>query len=96
MELAKRNFKEMFLDYLSVGLAIAFPPALLLVFQAIPDWLTPTQLTPGIVIFGFAMLTFSSGMILAKDRDSALLSRLLTAPSGQTTSFQLIPCHIYR
>jgi ABC-2 type transport system permease protein len=80
MELAKRNFKEMFLDYLSVGLAIAFPPALLLVFQAIPDWLTPTQLTPGIVIFGFAMLTFSSGMILAKDRDSALLSRLLTAP----------------
>jgi len=78
--LAKRNFKEMFLDYLSVGLAIAFPPALLLVFQAIPDWLTPTQLTPGIVLFGFAMLSLSSGMLLAKDRDSALLSRLLTAP----------------
>jgi len=80
MELAKRNFKEMYRDPLSIGLAIGMPVGLLLAFQAIPDWYTPTQLTPGLVIFGFAMLTFSSGMILARDRDSALLSRLLTAP----------------
>ncbi len=80
MELAKRNFKEMYRDPLSVGLAIGMPVGLLLVFQAIPDWYTPTQLTPGLVMFGFAMLTFSSGMILARDRESALLSRLLTAP----------------
>jgi len=80
MELAKRNFKEMYRDPLSIGLAIGIPVGLLLAFQAIPDWYTPTQLTPGLVIFGFAMLTFSSGMILAKDKESALLSRLLTAP----------------
>jgi len=80
MVLARRNFKEMFLDPLSIGLAIVFPPALLLVFQAIPDWFTPAMLIPGIVLFGFAMLSLSSGMLLAKDRDSALLSRLLTAP----------------
>lgn len=80
MELAKRNFKEMYRDPLSVGLAIGMPVGLLLVFQAIPDWYTPTQLTPGLVMFGFAMLTLSSGMILARDRESALLSRLLTAP----------------
>jgi len=83
MELAKRNFKEMYRDPLSLGLAIGLPAGLLLVFQPLGKFGStwhPTYLAPGIVIFGFAMLTFSSGMILAKDRESALLSRLLTAP----------------
>ena len=83
MELAKRNFKEMYRDPLSIGLAIGLPAGLLLILQTLSKfgstW-TPTYLAPGIVIFGFAMLTFSSGMILARDRESALLSRLLTAP----------------
>ncbi|HEX73804.1 MAG TPA: ABC transporter permease [Dehalococcoidia bacterium] len=83
MGLAKRNFKEMFLDYLSLGLAIAFPPVLLLILSPIgrlESSFTPTNLAPGIALFGFVMLQFSSAMILAKDRDSAFLSRLLTAP----------------
>ena len=83
MELAKRNFKEMYLDLLSLGLVIIFPPALLLVLQAIgavDPFFTATNLAPGIVLFGFALLSLSSGMLLAKDRESALLSRLLTAP----------------
>ena len=80
MVLARRNLKEMWRDPLSIGLALGLPAGLLLVFQAIPDWYTPTQLAPGIVLFGFAMLSLSSGMLLAKDRDTALLSRLLTAP----------------
>jgi ABC-2 type transport system permease protein len=83
MVLAKRNFKEMFLDYLSLGLTIAFPPVMLLILSPIGRFsssFTPTNLAPGITLFGFVMLQFSSSMILAKDRDSALLSRLLTAP----------------
>jgi len=80
MELARRNLKEMYRDPLHIGLAIGLPVGLLLVFQAIPDWLTPTFLVPGIALMGFAMLTDSSGMILARDRERALLSRLLTAP----------------
>jgi ABC-2 type transport system permease protein len=80
MELARRNFKEMYRDPLHLGLAIGLPVGLLLVFQAIPEWLTPTFLVPGIILMGFAMLTDSSGMILARDRERALLSRLLTAP----------------
>jgi ABC-2 type transport system permease protein len=83
MVLAKRNFKETLLDYLSVGLVIVFPPALLLILQAIgavDPFFTATNLAPGIVLFGFALLSLSSGMLLAKDRESALLSRLLTAP----------------
>ncbi len=83
MVLAKRNFKEMFLDYLSLGLSIAFPPVLLLILSPIgrlESSFTPTNLAPGITLFGFVMLLFSSAMILAKDRESAFLSRLLTAP----------------
>jgi ABC-2 type transport system permease protein len=80
IELARRNFKEMYRDPLHLGLAIGLPAGLLLVFQAIPDWFTPAFLVPGIALLGFAMLTDSSGMILARDRERALLSRLLTAP----------------
>jgi len=83
MVLAKRNFKETFLDYLSLGLSIIFPPALLLILQTIgrvDPFFTATNLAPGIVLFGFALLSLSSGMLLAKDRESAFLSRLFTAP----------------
>ena len=78
--LTKTNFKEMYRNPLHLGLTIGLPVLLLLIFQAIPDWLTPTFLVPGIVVIGFAFLTDSSGMILARDRERALLSRLLTAP----------------
>lgn len=83
MELAKRNFKELYLDYLSLGLVIAFPPILLLILSPLSRFdssFTPANLAPGITLFGFVMLLLSSALILAKDRDSALLSRLLTAP----------------
>ena len=83
MVLAKRNFKETYIDLLSVGLVIVFPPALLLILQTIgrvDPFFTATNLAPGIVLFGFALLSLSSGMLLAKDKESAFLSRLLTAP----------------
>jgi ABC-2 type transport system permease protein len=83
MELAKRNFKETYLDLLSLGLVIVFPPALLLVLQtigAVDPFFNVTNLAPGIAVFGFALLSLSSGMLLAKDRESSLLTRLLTAP----------------
>ena len=83
MELAKRNLKVMYRDLLSLGFTILFPPALLLILSPLARfggiW-APTMLTPGIVLFGFAMITMSSAVILARDRESALLSRLLTAP----------------
>ncbi|MFC1926417.1 ABC transporter permease [Chloroflexota bacterium] len=80
MELAKRNFKEMYRDPLHIGLTIVLPVLMLLVLHAIPEWFSPAFLAPGIALMGFAMLTDSSGMILARDRERALLSRLLTAP----------------
>jgi ABC-2 type transport system permease protein len=80
MALANTNFKEMYRNPLHIGLTIGLPILMLLIFQAIPDWLTPTFLVPGIVLLGFAFLTDSAGMILARDRERAFLSRLLTAP----------------
>ena len=83
MILANRNFKEVWLDPLSIGLVIGLPVGLLLMFQPIGKlnpFFATTNLAPGLAVYAFTMLTFSSGMILARDRESALLSRLLNAP----------------
>ena len=83
-ELAKRNLKEVIRDPLSLGMAVGLPLVLLLTLQALggdgAPFLTPTLLTPGIVLFGFVMVMFSSAMILSRDRETSLLGRLLTAP----------------
>jgi len=85
LKLAKRNFKEMYRDPLSMGLTIAMPACLLVILWALgqnlgESFLTPTMLAPGIAVFGFVILVMISAMTLARDRESALLSRLLTAP----------------
>lgn len=83
LELAKRNLKESFRDILSLGLTIALPISLFLILQTlgrIEATFKPTYLAPGIVLFGFVMITFSSGFLLARDRERSLLTRLLTAP----------------
>jgi len=85
LELAKRNFREIWRDPLSLGITIALPVLLLLVLQAFGEvdaFFTPTVLAPGIVLFGFVMLMFSAAMTLSRDRESAFFSRLLTAPVG--------------
>lgn len=83
-ELVKRNVKEVIRDPLSLGIAVALPLVLLLTLQALggddASFLTPTLLTPGIVLFGFVMVMFSSSMILSRDRETSLLARLLTTP----------------
>lgn len=83
MELAKRNLLEVWRDPLSLGLTVGLPVVLLLVLQAlggVEAFFKPTTLTPGIVLFGFVMLMFSAAMTLSRDRETALFSRLLTAP----------------
>lgn len=81
--LADRNFKVMWRDWLSLGVNVALPVALLLVMQAlegVDDFFAPTSLAPGVVLFGFAMLSMTSAMALAQDRESSLFDRLLTTP----------------
>jgi ABC-2 type transport system permease protein len=82
-ELSKRNFKGMWRDWLSLGVNVALPLLLLLVLQAlegVDDFFAPSSLAPGVVLFGFAMLTMTSAMALAQDRESSLFARLLTTP----------------
>lgn len=87
-QLTSRNLKGVLRDPLALGLALALPVGMLLILLAVgravgeaeASWLSATQLTPGIVMFGFVMLMFSAAMALSRDRDSALLARLFTAP----------------
>jgi ABC-2 type transport system permease protein len=83
-ELARRNVREVIRDPLSLGIAVALPLLLLLTLQALggddTPFLTPTMLTPGIILFGFVMVMFSSAMVLSRDRETSLLARLLTTP----------------
>jgi ABC-2 type transport system permease protein len=82
-ELAKRNFKEVWRDPLSLALTIGLPVLMLVVLQAlggVDEFFKATSLAPGVALFGFVMLMFSAAMTISKDRESALFSRLLTAP----------------
>jgi len=85
-ELATRNFKEMWRDPISMGLEIGIPAGFLVIFWSLgrsigdESFLTTTMLVPGIAVFGFAFLLMFSAMMLSRDREGALLSRLLTAP----------------
>ena len=81
--LARRNFIEVWRDPLSISLTIALPIGMLLVLmllEGVDPFFTATSLTPGVVLFGFVMLMFSAALALSRDRESALFSRLLTAP----------------
>lgn len=96
LALAERNLKEMARDPLSLGLTIGLPGLLFVVLQALEDvdpFYSPTVLAPGIALFAFVMLMFSSAMILSRDRESALFSRLLTAPlrSGDFVAAYSLP-----
>jgi len=83
MALARRNFLDIWRDPLYVSLTIGLPVFMLVVLQllsGVDAYFTATSLAAGIVLFGFVMLMFSAAMALSRDRESALFSRLLTAP----------------
>ena len=85
LTLANRNAKEILRDPLNLGFGLGFPVVLILLLSAIqanvPVSLFEIQhLTPGITVFGLAFMTLFSATIIAKDRGSALLQRLYTAP----------------
>ena len=85
LTLAGRNAKEILRDPLNLGFGLGFPLILLLLLSAIqasvPVPLFEIQtLTPGIAVFGLAFITLFSATVISRDRASALLERLYTAP----------------
>lgn len=80
---AKRNFKEIIRDPVSVIFAVMLPLFLLYIFQ---QFKIPSQayklinFTPGVIIFSFSFLTLFTAMLVSKDRTTSLLIRLGVSP----------------
>ena len=82
---ARRNWKEMLRDPLTLAFGAGFPLVLLLLMTLIQknvpvEIFTLEKLTPGIVVFGQLFLALFSAQLISRDRSSALMMRLLTAP----------------
>lgn len=83
LNFAKRNFKELIRDPLSLIFAIILPLFLLFIFQIIDIPSESYELknfTPGIIVFGFGFITLFTCMLVSKDRSSSLLIRLGVSP----------------
>ncbi len=83
LNFAKRNFKEIIRDPLSIIFALLLPLFLLFIFQQfeIPGEAYKIEnFTPGIVIFSFAFISMFTAALVAKDRSTSLLVRLGVSP----------------
>lgn len=83
LNFAKRNFKEIIRDPLSIIFSILLPLFLLFIFKQINIPNESYELhnfTPGIVVFGFSFITLFTAMLVSKDRTSSLLIRLGISP----------------
>ena len=85
LTLAKRNAKEILRDPLTLIFGLGFPLVLILLLSAIQASIPVplfeiASLAPGITVFGLSFMTLFSATLIAKDRGSALLQRLYTAP----------------
>ena len=83
LNFAKRNFKELIRDPLSLIFEIVLPLFLLFIFQQfnIPsDNYRLENFTPGIIIFGFSFITLFTSTLISKDRTSSFLIRLGASP----------------
>ena len=80
---AKRNFKELVRDPISLIFEIALPIFLLFIFQQfnIPgENYRLNHFTPGTIVFGFSFISLFTGVLVSKDRSSSLLIRLGVSP----------------
>ena len=83
LNFAKRNFKELIRDPLSLIFAIILPLFLLFIFQVIEipnESYELKNFTPGIIVFGFGFITLFTCMLVSQDRASSLLIRLGVSP----------------
>ena len=83
LNFAKRNYKEIIRDPLSLIFAIILPLFLLFIFQQfdIPNASYELEnFTPGIIVFGFSFITLFTAMLISKDRTTSLLIRLGISP----------------
>ena len=80
---AKRNFKELIRDPLSLIFEIILPIFLLFIFQQLDipaDNYRLENFTPSIILFGFSFITLFTATLVSKDRTSSFLIRLGVSP----------------
>lgn len=82
---ARRNTKELLRDPLTLFFGLGFPLVLLVLMNVIqrnvPVHIFALEtLAPGIALFGLTFLALFSGLLLARDRSTAFLSRLAASP----------------
>jgi ABC-2 type transport system permease protein len=84
-----RTAKEVLRDPLTLVFGLGFPLVLLGLMSAIqaniPIELFPiASLAPGVGVFGLTFLALFSGLLIARDRESALMLRLFASPMTAT------------
>jgi len=82
---SSRNAKEMLRDRLNLCFGIGFPLVLLFLLSLIQknvpvDLFSIEKLAPGVAVFGFSFIALFSGTLIAHDRGSSLMLRLLSSP----------------
>lgn len=83
--LSRRTAKEILRDPLTLFFGLGFPLVILGLLSAIQanvpvPLFAIEKLGPGVTVFGLSFLTLFSGMLISRDRGSALLLRLYTTP----------------
>lgn len=87
--LARRSFKEILRDPLSLVFSLGFPVLLLVAFRVINyyangNWMTLSELVPGVAVFSLSFIMLYMTLLVSKDRATSFLSRLYTAPLRAT------------
>ncbi len=80
---AKRNFKEIARDPISLFFCIGLPLFFLIIFQQfkIPNEVYSIEnFAPSMAVFGFAFISLFTGQLVGSDRSSSFLSRLYASP----------------
>lgn len=82
---SQRTAKEILRDPLNLAFGLGFPLILLFLLSAIQanipvPMFEIDHLAPGVMVFGLTFMALFSSLLLAKDRESALLQRLYTTP----------------
>lgn len=85
LAISGRTAREILRDPLNICFGLGFPVVLLLLLTAIQANVPVSlfelkRLAPGIAVFGLAFMSLFSSVLIAKDRESALLQRLYTTP----------------
>lgn len=82
---ASRNTKEIIRDPINLFFGLAFPIIIMLLLSAIQsnvpiNLFEIKSLAPGIAVFGLSFIALFSGILIAKDRSTSFLARLISSP----------------